>query len=72
MSWDDMDPPQRIGKVPRHVGEGQLQRRRPSNQHVIMAGAKLASVRKPHQFAQAPPHAVALDRIADLPRYREA
>lgn len=66
-----MDPAERVGKIPRHVGKRQLQCRRPSNQHVIMTGAKLTGIREPHDLAQPPPHPVALDRIADLPRYRE-
>ena len=37
-----------------------------------MAGAKRCCGRKPNHFAQAPPHAVALHRIADLTRHGEA
>jgi hypothetical protein len=58
-------------EVPHDVGERQLERRPAANQHVIVAGAKRATLGKPHDLAQAPPHAIALDRIADLPGYCE-
>ena len=63
---------QRPVEVPHHVAEGQSERRPPANQHVIVAGAKLNAGGEPHHLAQPALDAVALDRIADLPRHREA
>jgi hypothetical protein len=61
-----MNAAHHIFEVPHHVAEWPLQRRPPANQHVIMAGAKGSCRRKPHHLSQAPPHAIAYDRIADL------
>ena len=59
-------------ELPRHVGESGVERGPPPDQHIIVAGKKRRAKREPHDFAQPPPHAVALHRIADLTRHREA
>ena len=53
-------------------GKRQLQRRAPSDQHIIMTGACPVRPRKPHDFAQPAADPVALDRIADLLRHGKA
>ena len=47
--------------------EGQGQSGPAADQNIIMPGLEACAFRKPHRFAQAPPDAVALDGIADLP-----
>ena len=42
------------------------------DQHIIMTGPQSSRGRKPHDFAQPPPHPIALDRVADLLRHGEA
>jgi hypothetical protein len=54
-----------------HLREWQRQRGAPPDQHIIVAGAHIATGREPYDFTQPAPHPIALDRIADLPRYRE-
>lgn len=62
----------RFAEFSDHVPERQLQCRPATNQNVIVAAAQRIGVRESYQFAQPPPDAVALYRIADLPRHREA
>ena len=66
-----MNAAQRRSEVPHQVAEWQCERRPPANQHVIVAGAKRRVRCKPYGLAQAAPHAVAHDRIADLLRHRK-
>ena len=46
----------------------------PADQHIVVAGRDRSAGgrRQPNDLPQAPPHAVAFHRIADLPRHREA
>jgi hypothetical protein len=67
-----VNPMQGRIEVAEHVAERQRQCRPPANQHVIVAGAKLIVGAQPNRLAQAALHPVAFDRIADLPRHREA
>jgi hypothetical protein len=67
-----VDSLQRRGKLVRHGVELSLKRRRPSHQHIIVAGAKRFGRGNANQFAQAPPHAVAFHGIADLLGNRES
>jgi hypothetical protein len=66
-----MNAAQRGGELPGHVGERSGKRRPPPDQDVIVSGAKRGRWRKPHHFAQPPPHAIAFDRVADLTRHCE-
>jgi hypothetical protein len=59
-------------ELPGHVGEIGGERAAPADQHIIVAGDKRRSGGQPNHFAQPPAHAVALNRIADLARYRES
>jgi hypothetical protein len=61
-----MDAMKRRSEVVNHLAEPGLERRAPSDQHVIVAGAKRRGWRDADKFAQATPHAVAFHRIADL------
>ncbi len=67
-----VNSPERRIEFPLHVFKRRAERRPPPDQHVIMAGAQRARRREPHDLPQPPAHAVAFDRIADLPRHREA
>src|SRR5262249_12026071 len=49
-----------------------LEGRTTTDQHIVIARPKPSRVRKPHDFAQSTPDAIALDRIADLLRHRKA
>ena len=55
-----------------HVAERRFERRAASDQDVIVPGAKRRGRREPDELAQAAPHPVAFDGIADLLRHREA
>jgi hypothetical protein len=55
-----------------HGVKGEFEGRAPSNQHIIMTGAQRGGRSQPDQFAQAAPHPVALDRVADLFAYCKA
>lgn len=72
-----MNPNKRRVELPPHLAERRGERCAPPDQHVIVTTAqgfapKALAFRQPHHFAQAPPHPVALHRIADLPRHRKA
>ena len=49
-----------------HVAERRFERRAASDQDVIVPGAKRGGRREPDELAQAAPHPVAFDGIADL------
>lgn len=55
-----------------HLLKRQGERRAPSDQDIIVAGAHLADGRQSYHFPQPPPYAIALHGIADLSRHREA
>jgi hypothetical protein len=58
-----------------HLAEGSSERRPPADQHIIMARAhspRPGGHRKPHDLTQTAPYPVALHRVADLARHREA
>ena len=61
-----MDAAQRAAKFLHHGVKGDLERSAPSNQHVVVASRQRRSWRKPDELAQAAPHPVALDGVADL------
>jgi hypothetical protein len=61
-----VDAIERRGKVAHHGVELGPQRCRPPDQHIIVTGAERRRGSDADQFAQAAPHAVALDGIADL------
>ena len=75
-----MDSAQRRLEVPHHVVKRGGERRTPSDQHIVVAVAQPSAAvdairaggRQSHQFAQPAAHAIALHRIADLPRHRKA
>jgi hypothetical protein len=67
-----MNAAERLVECPHHVAERYLERRLPSDQHVVMAGAKRGLGMKPHDFAQPPAHPVPLHGIAHLLGNREA
>ena len=67
-----MNPAERRIEFPPHLPERYRQRGAPPDQHIIVAVMHAAASRKPHHLAQPAPHPVALHRIADLPRHREA
>ena len=52
--------------------KGHCKRRAPADQDVVVAGLRGKRGREAHDLAQPPPHAIALDCVADLLRYREA
>jgi hypothetical protein len=66
-----MDAVERRSEVTLHDIECGPERRRPSHQHIIVAGAKRCGRGDADQFAEAPPHAVAFHGIADLLGDRE-
>ena len=66
-----MNPAERRIEFLPHLRERQRQRGAPPDQHVIVAGAHIATGREPYDFAQPAPHPITLERIADLPRDRE-
>jgi hypothetical protein len=66
-----MNPPHRRGQVLHHFTERAVKRGTAPDQDVIMAGLQRALPSQSQHFAQAAPDAVALDGIADLPRYGE-
>jgi len=57
---------QRTFEVLRHPGKRQIERRAPSDKHVIVSGAKPVCGREPDNFPQAAADPIALDRISDL------
>jgi len=59
-------------EFPHHIAESRVERGAPPDQHVIVAGMQIAGIREPHDFPQAAPHPVTLDRLADLARHCEA
>jgi hypothetical protein len=59
-------------EFPHHLTEWRFESGSPPDQHIIVTATKAAGDRKPHNLAQAAPHAIALHGIADLPRHREA
>ena len=67
-----MNPAERRIEFPPHLPERHRERGAPPDQHIIVAVMHAAALRKPHHLAQPAPHPVALHRIADLPRHREA
>ena len=52
--------------------ERQIEGGAPADQHIVTPRLEPIRVGKPHDFAQTPPHPVALDRIAHLARHRKA
>ena len=67
-----MNPAERRIEFLPHPPERRRKRRAPPDQHVIVAFMHAAALRKPYDLAQPAPHPVALHRIANLPRHREA
>ena len=67
-----MNPAKRRIEFLPHLPERRRECRAPPDQNVIVAVMHAAALRKPHHLAQPAPHPVALHRIADLPRHREA
>jgi hypothetical protein len=67
-----VNPAQRRIEVLPHLAERRGKRRPPPNQHIIMTAVHAAAFGQPHDLTQPAPHPVALHRIADLPRHREA
>jgi len=63
---------ERRGELLDHIAKGRGQSCPPSDQDVIVTGAKCLGRREPHHFAKPPPHPITLDRVADLPRHCEA
>jgi hypothetical protein len=61
-----VDAPNRSAEFLHHGVDRHFERGAPSDQHVIVAGAQQSRRRKPNELAQAAPHAVALDGVADL------
>jgi hypothetical protein len=61
-----MDAAKRAAEFLRHGVKGEFERGAPSNQHIIMTGAQSRPRSQPDQLAQAAPHPVALDGVADL------
>jgi hypothetical protein len=59
-------PAKRTLEFLRHGVEGELERGPPSDQHVIVAGAKRRRRRKPDELAQPAPHPIAFNGVADL------
>ena len=67
-----MNALQRVREVLDQPRERHAERSAPADQHIVIARHEPGRVRKPHNFAQSPPHAIALHRIADLLRHRKA
>jgi hypothetical protein len=61
-----VDAMKRRNEILHHIDEPGLERCPPSHQHVIVSSAKRCGRRNADEFAQAPPHAVALHGTADL------
>jgi hypothetical protein len=61
-----MDAVKRATEFLQHRVKRDLECRAPSDQHVIVSGLQQSRRRKPNELAQAAPHAVTLDGIADL------
>ncbi len=59
-------------EFPDQVVKRNLQRRPPSNQHIIVAGTKHGLRGEADGLTQATPHTVSLDGVADLARHGEA
>ena len=53
-------------EILRHPGKRQIERRAPSDQHIIVTGAGPAYGRAPHNFPQPAADPITLDRIPDL------
>jgi hypothetical protein len=66
-----VDAAKRAAKFLHHGIKSHFERGAPSDQHVIVAGLQQSRWRKPNELAQAAPHTVALDGIADLFADRE-
>jgi hypothetical protein len=58
-------------EILRQSRERKIEGGAPTDQHIVVPRPETFRVRKPHDFAQPPPHPVALDRIADLLRHRK-
>src|SRR5581483_5272618 len=56
----------------RHPRKRRIECRPPADEDIIMPGAKTRARQEPHHLTQPPPHPIALDRVADLARHREA
>jgi hypothetical protein len=67
-----MNALERLTEVLDQPRERLLQGRAPTDQHIVISRLEPSRVRKPHDFAQSPPYAIPLDRIADLLRHRKA
>ena len=63
-----MNTAKRTAEFLHHVAERRFERRAASDQDVIVPDAKCRRRREPDEFAQAAPHPVAFDGIADLLR----
>ena len=63
-----MNTAKRTAEFLHHVAERRFERRAASDQDVIVPGAKRGGRREPDELAQAAPHPVAFDGIADLLR----
>jgi hypothetical protein len=61
-----VDAVKRAAEFLQHGVESGFEGGTASDQHVIMPGLQQSRRRKPNEFAQAAPHAIALDGIADL------
>jgi hypothetical protein len=66
-----VDALKRAAQFLHHGVERGFERGAPSDQHVIVPGLQQSRRRKPNELAQAAPHAVTLDGVADLFRYGE-
>lgn len=63
---------ERARKILDQPRERKIEGGAPANHHIVAPRPEPSRVRKPHDFAQPPPHPITLDRIADLFRDRKS
>jgi hypothetical protein len=61
-----MDTAKHAAKFRHHMVKRDLERRAPSDQHVVVAGTKRRRRRESNEFTQTPPYPVALHSVSDL------
>jgi len=61
-----MDTAKHAAKFHHHMVKRDLERRAPSDQHVVVAGTKRRRRRESNEFTQTPPYPVALHSVSDL------